>query len=265
MKTTQTKIGTRYAELARQIVQDIAQGVYPAGSTLPNEHEFAAQYGISRGTVRAALRVVQELGLVSRRKRAGTRVEPFQLAREYSPSISSIEELTQYGETAKRTVHSMKELIVDLDLSRRLGMQPGTRWLRVGTLRADPNTLGRSLCWSDIYIEAQTGKQIRDLIRRRDDLICNLVQGATGRIIAEVQQRIRAIGVPKELAKRLGTEPDAHALEITRSYLDQRGSLMEVVVSVHPGDRFAYFTKLHRLKQPQTGRSGPNETATTKP
>jgi DNA-binding GntR family transcriptional regulator len=192
-------------------------------------------------------------------------VEPFQLAREYSPSISSIEELTQYGETAKRTVHSMKELIVDLDLSRRLGMQPGTRWLRVGTLRADPNTLGRSLCWSDIYIEAQTGKQIRDLIRRRDDLICNLVQGATGRIITEVQQRIRAIGVPKELAKRLGTEPDAHALEITRSYLDQCGSLMEVVVSVHPGDRFAYFTKLHRLKQPQTGRSGPNETATTKP
>jgi DNA-binding GntR family transcriptional regulator len=103
----------------------------------------------------------------------------------------------------------MKELIVDLDLSRRLGMQPGTRWLRVGTLRADPSTLGRSLCWSDIYIEAQTGKQIRDLIRRRDELICNLVQGATGRIITEVQQRIRAIGVPKELAKRLGTEPDA--------------------------------------------------------
>jgi DNA-binding GntR family transcriptional regulator len=247
-ETVRKNTGTRYVELARHIVQDIAQGVHSVGSSLPNEHQLAQQHGVSRGTVRAAMRIVQDLGLVSRKKRAGTRVEPFQLPREYSPSISSIEELTQFGQSARRTVQLMQELVVDLELGKRLGMQPGTRWLRIGTLRADPSTPNRSLSWSDVYLEAETGKKIRHLVRNSNELICNLVQRATGRIIVEVQQRIRAIGIPKELAKRLDTEPGAHALEITRSYLDQDGALVEIVVSVHPGDRFAYVTKLHRLK-----------------
>jgi DNA-binding GntR family transcriptional regulator len=256
MNTAKTKTGTRYAELARHIMQDIAQQRLLAGANLPNEHALAKQYGVGRGTVRAALRIVQELGFVSRKKRAGTQVKPFRPPSEYSPSISSIEELTQYGEGAKRKVRFIREVVVDLELSTRLGMPPGTRWLHIGALRADPSTPTRSQCWSDIYVEAETGNKIRRLIRQTDELVHNLVQKSTGRVVVEVEQRIRAAGVPEPQAKELDTEPGAYALEITRSYLDQNGALMEVVVSLHPGDRFSYLTKLHRLKQPRTDLVG---------
>ena len=65
----------RHAELTKALIHDITSGVYPVGSSLPGELELAEKHGVSRGTVRVALMRIQELGLVSRKKRAGTRVE----------------------------------------------------------------------------------------------------------------------------------------------------------------------------------------------
>ena len=66
---------TRYAKVARDLVQGIGDGRFSVGSTLPTELELCEQYGASRHTIRAAIRELQELGMVSRRKKAGTRVE----------------------------------------------------------------------------------------------------------------------------------------------------------------------------------------------
>ena len=65
----------RYAALARQIAQHITEGQHPVGSLLPGEVELAEQHGVSRATIRMAMRQLQDMGLISRRKRAGTRVE----------------------------------------------------------------------------------------------------------------------------------------------------------------------------------------------
>jgi DNA-binding GntR family transcriptional regulator len=245
---SEKKSEPRYAELARQLVHDISAGILPAGASLPGEFQLAEQHGVSRGTVRAALRMVQDLGLVSRKKRAGTRVERSPVRREYSPAISTIAELAQYGEIAKRTVHWSREVLVDRALSRRLGLPVGTRWLHLGTSRAHPDVPRRMICWSDIYVELEAGNKICPLARHSDELVCDLVRRTTGRVAVKVEQRIRAMGVPAKIARRLGTEPGTHALEFTRHYLDQSGALMVVAVAVHPADRFAYFTTLQRLK-----------------
>ncbi len=237
-----------YAELARQIIRDIQGGVLPVGSSLPKELELAQKHCVSRGTVRAALRMVQDLGLLSRKKKAGTRVECAQHSREYSPSFSTLEELVQYGEIAKRSVHSSAEIVVDLELSRRLGLRAGTRWVHFGTSRANPDRPKQLLCWSDVYVEAEAGKNIRKRAYHTDELFCDLVQRATGRVVVEVRQRIRAVGITAEMSQRLGADEGAHALEFTRHYLDQRGAIVVVAVALHPADRFAYYTTLRRPK-----------------
>src|SRR5688572_19926951 len=65
----------RYAALAREIARDIGSGQHPVGSLLPAEVELAELHGVSRATVRSALQQLEALGLISRRKRVGTRVE----------------------------------------------------------------------------------------------------------------------------------------------------------------------------------------------
>lgn len=50
----------------------IKQGVYPPGMQLPSEEALARQLGVSRVTLREALRVLEEDGVLSRRRGIGT-------------------------------------------------------------------------------------------------------------------------------------------------------------------------------------------------
>ena len=64
----------RYMALARRLAEGIRQGKYPVNSLLPTEAELTSKYGISRFTVREAIRQLQSQGLVIRRQGVGTRV-----------------------------------------------------------------------------------------------------------------------------------------------------------------------------------------------
>ena len=55
--------------LAERLQQQILSGVYPPGSPLPTERELVSSTGLSRGSVREALRILGAQGLV--RTRAG--------------------------------------------------------------------------------------------------------------------------------------------------------------------------------------------------
>jgi DNA-binding FadR family transcriptional regulator len=53
------------AELvARQIVEDIVEQRLPAGASLPSETPMLEMYGVSRGTLREALRILENNGLI---------------------------------------------------------------------------------------------------------------------------------------------------------------------------------------------------------
>lgn len=52
----------------------ISHGVYPPGSLIPTEQEFAAEFGSARATVNRALTSLAERGVLERRRRVGTRV-----------------------------------------------------------------------------------------------------------------------------------------------------------------------------------------------
>ena len=55
--------------LAARLQQEILSGIYPAGAGLPTERELVLATGLSRGSVREALRILEAQGLV--RTRAG--------------------------------------------------------------------------------------------------------------------------------------------------------------------------------------------------
>ena len=53
-----------YQQLADQLAEDIANGVYAPGSKLPSETELIETYGVSRPTVRQAGAELRKMGLV---------------------------------------------------------------------------------------------------------------------------------------------------------------------------------------------------------
>ncbi|CAG2145813.1 GntR family transcriptional regulator [Cupriavidus plantarum] len=240
----------RYLELTGQLLEEIASGAYPVGTSLPGELDLADKYGVSRGTVRAALDQIQTLGLISRRKRVGTRVESLTpRPPEYAPSISTIDELMQYSANTERAIHSVRHLVVDIEMAQYLGCEPGTRWMEIQAGRFDAARPDRAVTWYYVYVRSADGEKIRRKLRRSQQLICDLVCEVNNGYVQEIRQTVRAVGVPESLAERLAAEPGAHALQFVRQYYDQTGALIEVSVSLQPADRFAYTTVLHRRPQ----------------
>jgi DNA-binding LacI/PurR family transcriptional regulator len=63
-----------YAQLVAHLREGIISGAWPVGSRLPTEHELALHNGISRGTVRQALNILVNEGLLERTPGRGTYV-----------------------------------------------------------------------------------------------------------------------------------------------------------------------------------------------
>lgn len=74
-----------YAQLVTRYRDDIISGALPVGSRLPTEMELAAQHRISRGTVRQALNILVNEGLLERTPGRGTYVRPRPLATPTEP------------------------------------------------------------------------------------------------------------------------------------------------------------------------------------
>lgn len=241
---------TRYAYIARQVAERIASGSYPVGAILPTEHELAEQFGVSRATVRAALRELQQLGLLSRRRNIGTRVEstvPSEKASGYAQSFAVVNDLLQYAQETRRAVQTITSEVADTDLAARLPCRPGRRWLRVSSIRVNPSRPDdKPICWTDVYVDYTYAEIVREHVHSYSGAIGSLIEERTGRRIAAIFQTIRATGVPDDMALALKAAPASHALEITRHYRDSVGDSFLISVSIHPADRFAYLSMIQR-------------------
>src|SRR5262245_19238925 len=111
---------TLYAQVARDLAEGIATGRFPVGSLLPTELELSGHYEASRHTVPTAIRELQELGLVSRRKKVGTRVEANSPSSGFRQSLASIEDLVQFGAAHRRVVQKIEDVVADRPLAKAL-------------------------------------------------------------------------------------------------------------------------------------------------
>ncbi|SET39812.1 GntR family transcriptional regulator [Salinibacillus kushneri] len=95
-----------YLQVIDQIKDDIDKEKYREGEKLPSEFELSKQLGVSRATLREALRILEEDNIVIRKHGLGTYVK------EKSVFSSGIEQL--YSVT---------------DMIAQTGMKPGSRFL----------------------------------------------------------------------------------------------------------------------------------------
>jgi DNA-binding GntR family transcriptional regulator len=235
---------TRYGEVAARLVDGIRTGVHPVGSLLPSEKRLAELYGVSRATVRSALLHVEDLGLVDRRQGSGTRVTAAEVRPEYVHRMIASGDLMEFAGPSSRRIHLMEDVVADEDLAPRLDGRPGRRWLRIGQTR-HVEGIGPPVCWTDVYVAADYAA-VRDRLPSHRGLVYALVEEAFGITIVEITQEIRSVGVPDELAERLGAAPDGHALELTRRYRDADGGTAICAISVLPADRYAFRMTLRR-------------------
>lgn len=241
---------TRYTTVAKDLMAAIASGRYPVGSLLPTEHQLCDLYQVSRHTVRAAINQLLDQGLVSRRKRVGTRVEASSPRGGYSQSLAGVAELAQLGEDQQRQIRHVRHFVADLNEAARLGLVPGEHYFCVSSLRIDRRQGATPLCWCDVYAQQDYAEVIELARAQPDQPIAGLLEQRYGRAIAVVDQQVRAVLLTAQMADVLNAEAGSPALRIMRHYREENGDLMVVSETIHPDDRFTLVTQMRRDRSP---------------
>ncbi|MER7933446.1 GntR family transcriptional regulator [Streptomyces sp. NPDC093272] len=138
----------RHEEIADELRHAIDREEYTVGSRLPAETELAAQYGVSRGTVRQAVAALTSEGLIGSRQGARRMV----LASRRSQSFAELRSFAQWarsmGREATGHVVSQEYRPATHEDSVRLQLTSGTRVLhvlRVRGLDGEPVLLERTV------------------------------------------------------------------------------------------------------------------------
>lgn len=78
-----------FRDVRAEILRRITIGPWGPGTLLPGEVDLAEEFGCSRTTINRAMREISDLGLVDRRRKAGTRVRtaPLRAARFEMPVV----------------------------------------------------------------------------------------------------------------------------------------------------------------------------------
>jgi len=238
---------TLWAQVAQDLTAGISSGRFPVGSLLPTELDLCAHYGTSRHTVRTAIRQLQEQGLVSRNKKAGTRVEATAPTSGYRQALASLEDLVQFGEAYVREVQATGPVTADAELAAELGCAPGTRWFRISSLRLDGRPGSAPVGWTDVYVDPAYA-DLGEIVRAAPHLlVITLIEQRHGRSCAEIRQDVDAVALPPAQAATLGAQPGSPTLRIVRHYLDQAGKVMEISSTLHPAGRFSISQRMRRM------------------
>lgn len=234
----------RYMVVARSLIQLVGSGHYPVGSILPTEHELCEQYGVSRFTVREALKHLAQGGLIRRRTKTGTEVIAKQVRSPYVQTLDSIQDFLQYADNTELRFIKTETVVIDEAVAQSTPCPAGESWTLCTGLRFQIGSES-PVAMSRVYLSPS----LRGVIPRVKALkatVHEMIEEAYNVQLLRIEQRIFAIGASRDDAKLLGIKPGTPALRTVRSYFDEADRLLEVSDSIHPGDRFVYHIEVKR-------------------
>ena len=244
--------GPRHQSLTRTLAAEIRNGVYPVGGKLPRELDLCAQFGASRHTVRLALDRLTRAGLIKRTPRLGTVVVATHVQRAYQLQVSQISDLMQHSNQTRMKVLTRQLEIVDADAEPALKPYEGQQWLFVTGLRYDGDQPA-PISWHEVWVhpDYRSVEGVQGYIAHS---IFHLVERQFNVSIARVRQTIRSATLPSDTARHLEVEVATACLWVRREYYDAQDRMVELSLSVHPGNLFAYEMMLERSgSQPGAG------------
>lgn len=233
----------RYEQVAEALIGEIRSRKLAVGDTLPGEIELTTRFGVSRHTVREALRRLAELGLIDRHQGVGTVVKSRQPTQSYVQAVRTPAELMQYPPVSRLSLVATAEVRASRRLARQLGCATGSRWFRISCVRRLRDSR-LPICWVDVYVLPDYAG-VAEMIGRRQP-VYEAIEQRFGQQIAAVEIEIRAGTVAEENAKPLEAPIGAPSLTVVRRYTGADGRPFEISVSEHPADRFTYSLQLKR-------------------
>lgn len=231
-----------YLQVIDRIKEDIHKAVYKEKQKLPSEFELSKHLGVSRATLREALRILEEENVVIRRHGVGTFVNS-------KPIFSSgIEELYSVTNMIKRAgqspgtiyISSNTKAVSDEDI-KRFTLQESEEILvieRVRTADSQPVVY----CIDKI---PQSIVPIKDMSKAES--LFELLEQGTGRHIAYAITNIEPVGYHDRISPILQCDPETALLVLRQMHYDQNDQPVLYSCNYFKADTFSFHVVRKRV------------------
>lgn len=231
-----------YLQVIDILRQNIKEGIYKEGEKLPSESILATQMGVSRATLREALRILEEDHTITRRHGIGTFVnkEPI--------SLSGIEELS-----------SVTDMIKDA------GLEPGTIYLNKVIETLSNNERKKLACSKSEEVikvdrvRTADGKPVVYCIDKiplkyfpndftTDDLsLFHILERNGKRKITQAVAEITPIGYDDKVSPILECDPETALLVLKQLYFDEESKPVFYSINYFKADTFQFHVIRKRI------------------
>lgn len=226
--------GPLYQRLSKAIRSLIETGALRGAQALPSERDLVRATGLSRITVRNAMKDLEREGLIAKRHGAGTYVS-HHIDQPLSVLVGFTADMARRGADSTSVVLEKGISLPNPDEILKLGLSPNEPVFRLSRIRlsnGEPLALENAVVPAFAVDPTAIGQSLYEAMR------------ATGNLPMRALQRLRsAIADPKE-AKLLKLEPGSAILHIERRSFLANGRPIEVTNSAYRGDRYDFVAEL---------------------
>jgi GntR family transcriptional regulator len=235
-----------YHQVAGILRQRIEDGIYPVGGKLLAEDELAAEFAVSRATIRQAVGELVMEGLVVRSQGRGTYVEERDKSVLQQRFRGSLGDLIHESHRAKtRNVELTHNTPIPSRIAEALQLDRplGTIVKRTRTMDGQPFAL------TTTYLPPDLGNKVTAAGLRKKALMELLIDG--GVVLSNATQAIRAQLADLDVCQQIDVELGAAVLFVERIVHDTSGRPVEYVRSWYRGDRYEYAVTLDVAAGPE--------------
>lgn len=230
-----------YIQIEEQLKQQIQQGDFPIGTSIPSERELSERFLVSRMTVRQSITNLVNDGLLYREKGRGTFVASPKVEQPLNGLTSFTEDMESRGMVPSSKLIGFDILEPESDVAQELRLGEGDQVYFVERIRfADDKPMAIERTYLPV-------KQFPDLTEESfQGSLYAVIENKQQLKISHATQRMEAGLVKKEDAGLLQIQAPAAILLIERiSFLE--GDLpFEVVRSTYRADRYKFTTEIQR-------------------
>lgn len=227
-----------YLQIASALEGMIRRGDLEVGSRLPSEPALARTFGVNRNTVRHAISLLVDKGLLTKEKGVGTflrRKHPLRPIHQLGRMTSFVDDFDISGVEIENVVLSKGSVRASPELAAKFGLSPGDPLVKVERLRIADRT--------PFVLERQYYPYGR--FRRLLELE---LTGSMYRLLVETfqadlhhsVQTLRAVRPPKEVAAKLGIRPSVPCIFLESLAYTSHDECLEVLHSYYRGDRYLF-------------------------
>lgn len=224
-----------YIQIRDQIKEEIDKGLWKIGSRLPSERDLASQFSVSRMTLRQAITILVEEGIVERRVGSGTYVASQRVQEKMRGTTSFTEIIKSQGKTPSTRLISYQRLLPNEHEIKHLNIPPNSYIIRMERVRyADDLPV--------VYEIASIPEKIAKKLDKKA-ISEHFFQSLTnaGFVLGKSQQTISAKLVSDKVAGELQIQEDSAVLTLKQRSFLQDGTCFEYVQSQYVAERFEFY------------------------